>query len=151
MGLRPLTTLLATAALATTALATVTATAASAANAPPATRAASPATALQVTGVGCAANMELPADEGVGVMHCTAGVTGGTSPYSYQWAVTSGPAGVTPTGTKNMNPTGTKKFGTTSGSCTYGRYFVISVTVTDAAYATATNSATDFFDPAGLC
>jgi hypothetical protein len=141
MGLRPLTTLLATAALATAALATVTATAASPADAQPATRAASPAIALQVTGVGCAANMELPADEGVGVMHCTAGVTEGTSPYSYQWAVTSGPAGV--------NPTGTKKFGTTSGSCTYGKYFVITVTVTDAAYATATNSATDFCDPEG--
>jgi hypothetical protein len=74
-------------------------------------------------------------------MHCGAGVTGGTTPYSYQWAVTSGAAGV--------NPTGVQKFGITSGSCTYGQYFVISVTVTDATHTTATKSATDYCDPEG--
>ncbi len=141
MGMRPLTTLLATAALATAAVATVTATAASAAVAQPATRAASPAIALQVTSVGCSPSiMQLPGQT-QGPMHCTSGVTGGVSPYSYQWVVTSGPASV--------NPVGTQKFGFTSGTCTYGKYFVISVTVTDAAHTSATKSATDYCDPTG--
>jgi hypothetical protein len=74
-------------------------------------------------------------------MHCGAGVTGGTSPYSYQWVVTSGPAAV--------NPTGVPKFGITSGTCTYGRDFVISLTVTDAANTSASGSSTVFCDPEG--
>lgn len=141
MGMRPLTTLLATAALATAGLATVTATAASAATAQPATRAASPATALQVTAVGCSDNLPTSPGQTQTIMHCVAGATGGTSPYSYQWAVTSGPASV--------NPIGVQKFAITSGSCTYGRYFVISVTVTDATNTSATKSATDYCDPTG--
>jgi hypothetical protein len=141
MGMRPLTTLLATAALATAALATVTATAASAASAQPATHAASPATALQVTFVGCSDNLPVSPGQTTSPMNCSAGVTGGTSPYSYQWVVTSGPASV--------NPNGVKKFGITSGTCTYGKYFVISVTVTDAANTSATKSATDYCDPTG--
>jgi hypothetical protein len=139
MGMRPLTALLATAALGAVTATAVTA--ASAATAQPATRAASPATALQVTGVGCVTERQILPGQTEGAMHCTAGVTGGITPYSYQWVVTSGPASV--------NPTGTKKFGITSGECTYGKYFVISVTVTDAANATATSSATDFCDPEG--
>jgi hypothetical protein len=80
MGMRPLTTLLATAALATAALATVTATAASAASAAvaqPATRAASPATALQVTAVGCSDNLPLSPGQTQSPMHCTAGAPPG--------------------------------------------------------------------------
>lgn len=71
-------------------------------------------------------------------MHCGAGPSGGTAPYSYQWAITQGSAGVV-----NNN----RSF--TSGSCLYGKDFVIKVTVTDAANASVTNSATNFCDPAG--
>jgi hypothetical protein len=48
-----------------------------------------------------------------------------------------------------VNPTGIQKFAITSGTCTYGKNFVISVTVMDATNTSATKSATDYCDPTG--
>jgi hypothetical protein len=106
----------------------------------PAAHAAAPATALHVSAPGCIPNMAGQPGT-VGSMHCSAPATGGTTPYHYQWVVTSGPASV--------NPTGTPKFGLTSGSCTYGKYFTVQVTVTDAASAQSSASGTSYCDPTG--
>jgi hypothetical protein len=46
-----------------------------------------------------------------------------------------------------VKPIGVQKLATTSGTCTYGKYFVISVT--DATNTGTTKSATDYCDPTG--
>lgn len=78
---------------------------------------ATPASAgtLSVTGVSCSS----------GRVHnqfiCTAAISGGTSPYSYLWQVTSGPASI-------PSPTAPSAH----GACTAGYQIGIEVTVTDA-------------------
>jgi hypothetical protein len=103
----------------------------SAAMAQPVTRAARPATALQTTAPACSNSRQIPGQT-QGSVHCGTSATGGTAPYSYRW-----------TGVTNNN----RAF--TSGFCTYGKDYVVSVTVTDATNTSVTRSSTNFCDPEG--
>lgn len=104
----------------------------SAAMAQPVTRAAHPATALQVSVPGCSNSRQIPGQT-QGSLHCGTSVTGGTAPYTYQW---SGAA-------VNNN----RAF--TNGYCTYGRNYTVTVKVTDATNTSVTQSSTNFCDPEG--
>jgi|GEM_PF-5589596 len=97
----------------------------------PVTHTVRAATALQTTAPACSNGRQVPGQTQSSV-HCATSATGGTAPYSYQW-----------TGLINNN----RSF--TSGYCTFGKEYVVSVTVTDATNASVTKSSTNFCDPAG--
>jgi hypothetical protein len=103
----------------------------SVAMAQPAARTARPATALQTTAPACSNTRRIPGTT-FGTTHCATKATGGTAPYSYQWA-----------GAVNNNRA------LTSGTCTYGKDYVVSVTVTDATHTSVTQTSTNFCDPEG--
>jgi hypothetical protein len=103
----------------------------SVAMAQPVAHASGPAIALQTTAPACSNTRQIP---GVtyGSVHCATSATGGTAPYSYQWS-----------GAVNNN----RAF--TSGTCTYGQNYVVSVTVTDATHTSVTKTSTNYCDPEG--
>lgn len=82
------------------------------------------ASTLSVTSVSCSGRVH---DQFI----CTAGISGGTSLYSYLWQVTSGPASI-------PSPTAPSAH----GSCTAGYQIGIKVTVTDSTGQQAANLTT---------
>jgi hypothetical protein len=68
-------------------------------------------------------------DSGNWTFICQSVASGGTTPYTYLWAITSGPAGLTSSTTAGSR-----------GTCSPGYSISIKVTVTDAAHSQVTAS-----------